>query len=46
VTAYILPFAALAFSAAVSLIPGFFLFQAASAIVELVSTGRVRQQLC
>jgi len=34
-----LPFAALAFSAVVSMIPGFFLFQAASAIVELVSMG-------
>lgn len=34
-----LPFAALAFSAVVSMIPGFFLFQAAGAIVELVSMG-------
>ncbi len=34
-----LPFAALAFSAVVSMIPGFFLFQAASAIVELISMG-------
>jgi|SRR5579859_2528663 len=34
-----LPFAALAFSAVVSMIPGFFLFQAASATVELVSMG-------
>jgi len=34
-----LPFAALAFSAVVSMIPGFFLFQAASAIVEVVSMG-------
>lgn len=34
-----LPFAALAFSAVVSMIPGFFLFQAASAIVELVLMG-------
>jgi uncharacterized membrane protein YjjB (DUF3815 family) len=34
-----LPFAALAFSAVVSMMPGFFLFQAASAFVELVSIG-------
>jgi uncharacterized membrane protein YjjP (DUF1212 family) len=34
-----LPFAALAFSAVVSMMPGFFLFQAASAFVELVSSG-------
>ena len=34
-----LPFAALAFSAVVSLIPGFFLFNAATCLVELVSIG-------
>ncbi|MBR0934675.1 threonine/serine exporter ThrE family protein [Bradyrhizobium jicamae] len=34
-----LPFAALGFSAAVSMVPGFFLFRAASATVELVSMG-------
>jgi hypothetical protein len=34
-----LPFATLGFSAAVSMMPGFFLFQAASALVELVSIG-------
>jgi uncharacterized membrane protein YjjP (DUF1212 family) len=34
-----LPFAALAFSAVVSMMPGFFLFQAAGALVELVSIG-------
>jgi uncharacterized membrane protein YjjB (DUF3815 family) len=34
-----LPFAALGFSAVVSMMPGFFLFQATSAIVELVSIG-------
>ena len=34
-----LPFAALAFSAVVSLMPGFFLFNAATGIVELVSIG-------
>jgi hypothetical protein len=39
-TAYILPFAALAFFAVVSMIPDFFLFQAASAMVELVWMGR------
>jgi uncharacterized membrane protein YjjP (DUF1212 family) len=34
-----LPFAALAFSAVVPLMPGFFLFNAAAGIVELVSIG-------
>ncbi|UGA46029.1 threonine/serine exporter family protein [Bradyrhizobium quebecense] len=34
-----LPFAALGFSAVVSMMPGFFLFEAASAMVELVSLG-------
>jgi hypothetical protein len=34
-----LPFAAVAFSAVVSLMPGFFLFNAATGLVELVSTG-------
>jgi uncharacterized membrane protein YjjP (DUF1212 family) len=34
-----LPFAALAFSAVVSLMPGFFLFSAATGLVELVSIG-------
>lgn len=34
-----LPFAALAFSAVVSLMPGFFLFNAATGLVELVSVG-------
>jgi len=34
-----LPFAAFAFSAVVSLMPGFFLFRAAGALVELVSIG-------
>jgi uncharacterized membrane protein YjjP (DUF1212 family) len=34
-----LPFAAIAFSAVVSLMPGFFLFNAATGIVELVSIG-------
>jgi uncharacterized membrane protein YjjB (DUF3815 family) len=41
-----LPFAALAFSAVVSLMPGFFLFNAATGLVELVSIGRARQRLC
>jgi uncharacterized membrane protein YjjB (DUF3815 family) len=34
-----LPFAAVAFSAVVSLMPGFFLFNAATGLVELVSIG-------
>jgi uncharacterized membrane protein YjjP (DUF1212 family) len=34
-----LPFAALAFSAVVSMMPGFFLFHAASGVIELVSIG-------
>jgi hypothetical protein len=34
-----LPFAALALSAVVSLMPGFFLFNAATGLVELVSIG-------
>jgi uncharacterized membrane protein YjjP (DUF1212 family) len=34
-----LPFAAIAFSAVVSLMPGFFLFNAATGLVELVSIG-------
>jgi uncharacterized membrane protein YjjP (DUF1212 family) len=34
-----LPFAAVAFSAVVSLLPGFFLFDAATSLVELVSIG-------
>jgi uncharacterized membrane protein YjjB (DUF3815 family) len=34
-----LPFAAVAFSAVVSLIPGFFLFNAATGLVELLSIG-------
>jgi uncharacterized membrane protein YjjP (DUF1212 family) len=34
-----LPFAALAFSAVVTLMPGFFLFNAATGVVELVSIG-------
>jgi uncharacterized membrane protein YjjB (DUF3815 family) len=34
-----LPFAVLAFSAVVSMIPGFFLFNAAAGLVELVSIG-------
>src|SRR6266403_4094442 len=34
-----LPFAALAFSAVVSMMPGFFLFNAATGVVELVSIG-------
>ncbi|WP_082906101.1 threonine/serine exporter family protein [Bradyrhizobium centrolobii] len=34
-----LPFAALAFSAVVSMMPGFFLFNAAAGLVELVSIG-------
>jgi hypothetical protein len=34
-----LPFAAVAFSAVVSLMPGFFLFNTATGLVELVSIG-------
>src|SRR5882672_8517304 len=34
-----LPFAALAFSAVVSMMPGFFMFHAAGAVIELVSIG-------
>ena len=34
-----LPFAAIAFSAVVSLMPGFFLFNAATGLVELISMG-------
>jgi hypothetical protein len=34
-----LPFVALAFSAVVSMMPGFFLFNAATGLVELVSIG-------
>jgi hypothetical protein len=34
-----LPFAALAFSAVVSMMPGFFLFNAAAGLVELVAIG-------
>ncbi len=34
-----LPFAALAFSAVVSMMPGFFLFQAARGVIDLVSVG-------
>ena len=34
-----LPFAAVAFSAVVSLLPGYFLFDAATGLVELVSIG-------
>jgi uncharacterized membrane protein YjjB (DUF3815 family) len=34
-----LPFAAVAFSAVVSLMPGFFLFNAATGLVELISIG-------
>jgi len=34
-----LPFAALAFSAVVSMMPGFFLFQAASDLIRLISLG-------
>jgi len=41
-----LPFAAVAFSAVVSLMPGFFLFNAATGLVELVSIGRARRRLC
>jgi uncharacterized membrane protein YjjB (DUF3815 family) len=41
-----LPFAELAFSAVVSLMPGFFLFNAATGLVELVSTGLARRLLC
>jgi uncharacterized membrane protein YjjB (DUF3815 family) len=38
--------AALAFSAVVSMMPGFFLFQAASAFVELVSSGPSAPVIC
>jgi hypothetical protein len=41
-----LPFAALAFSAVVSMIPGFFPFNATAALVELVSIGPSSRRLC
>jgi uncharacterized membrane protein YjjP (DUF1212 family) len=41
-----LPFAAVAFSAVVSLMPGFFLFNAATGLVELVSIGPSAPAAC